>query len=86
MFTLLVFHVPYRLVAGDGHHGNIVACQSLAQHLLTQTFPPHGVRLQVLQVLHQVGVLVRVTVSQVATEREMLLCRGQRTEDREFAD
>ena len=66
MFTLLVFHVPNRLVAGDGHHGNIVACQGLAQHLLTQTFPPHRVRLEVSEVLQQVGVLVGVTVGQVA--------------------
>ena len=89
LFTLLVFHVPHRLVTGDGDQGNIVARQGLAEHLLAQTFPPHRVRLEVFEVLQQVAVLVGVAVRQVAGKvqykererkkgKENLLCSEDR--------
>ena len=71
-------------MTGDGDQGNIVARQALAEHLLTQTFPPHRVRLEVFQVLQQVGVLVGVAVRQVAgkgKERKKERNYAARTED-----
>ena len=63
---MFVFHVPGRLVAGDGHHRHVVPSQALAEHLFAQTGGPGRVSLQPLEVLHEVCVAVGVAVSQVA--------------------
>ena len=66
MFALFVFDVPGRLVTGDGDHWDVVAGEGLAEHLLTRTGRPDWVGLEVLEILHEVGVPVGVAVCQVA--------------------